>query len=759
MKNTMNLNLEDDFVRNLRETLPEPDVMLGKGSMIPFNDTNSGARKILSGTQREHVIPIENGEVAYIMTGTEQLFGEYSSSIDMVNKDTQVIAKIPKFALHPDHHYFLILLNSDGILDIKERKCYKHITESYGYTVNTSTIDALQPNDRVREGTILQKSDCYDEFNNRKDGINALAVYMSLGQVEEDGIVISKSFQKKVVSPLVHKVSIVANNNDIPLNLFGNTDPNGIYKVMPDILESVPEGLLAATRRENKEETLYSQSYIRLKDIMMSDDKYTTNGTVVDINVYCNNPEYITDNPYYAQIKYYYDQDMQFCQNLVNVVNSLGGVYRLSYELNKMYCTCSSKLSNTQFIKDRPFSNVIIDITLIERNMISVGDKIADRFGGKGVVVAIWDDERMPMISNGRIADVIINKSTCVNRLNPGQCYETEYNHIAQHLISAMGENYRRNQDPDACMEYMYKFFRHTNPALEVFTRDYYDTLDEHDKHLYVLDTMQRDGIYQSYRPISDSSNLMKLEALYDEFPWITQYDVYVAQQDSNGTWRRVKARRPITCGTKFMYRLKQYAEEKFSATSLSPTNIKGENSKSRANKLYRDPYTRTPVRFGEMESGNFGHMGFVETITGLMIYSASPHARCSSGEQLLTGDPFNIDVKLDKFSTNVSVQILNTKFKTIGLRLRFAKKRIKLKPAFLKRGLIKVEPWEMPKSPLLRGFFDIGHEPTEEDYEHAHKIIDDFENHNGTGLKKPFIKLGLYHENYKSFEEIGKDD
>lgn len=752
MKQTINLNLEDEFMKNLRESLPEPDVMLGKGSMIPFNDTNSGARKILSGTQREHVIPIMNGEVAYITTGTEQQYGDYSSSLLSAEYDGQVIAKISKFQNYPNHHYYLITINDrTQELDIIQRVSYKHNTESYGYMIDNDTLDNLSVGSKFNKGDILQKSTCYDEYNNRKDGINALSIYTSLGQSEEDGIILCEDFANRIVTPLMHRVSIIANDNDIPLNMFGNLDPNGVYKILPDIGESVPDGILCAIRRKNKEEILYSQTYVRLKDIMMSDDKYTTNGKVVDINIYCNNPELITDNPYYSQIKYYYDLDMQFCRNLVNTINSMGGVYPLSYDLNLMYTICKQKLNGDQYIKDRPFSNVIIDMVLIEDNCISVGDKIADRYGGKGVVVAIWPRERMPMLSTGEVVDMINNKSTCVNRLNAGQCYETSYNHIAQHLLDLMRTD---TLTDDECMDLVFRFFHHTNPALEEFTRNYYNSLKPDDKALYVRDQKESEGIYQSLKPISDSCNLSKLNDLYKEFPWITQYPVYISMKDSNGNWRRVRARRPIVAGTKYIYRLKQYAEEKFSSTSLSPTNIKNENSKSRANKLYRDPYTKTPVKFGEMESGNFGHMGWVETIIGLMLYSSSPHARRRSGEELLTGDPFNIDVKLDSLSSNTQVQILNTRFKTIGLRLRFVKKKRELKRPFVKQTFISI-PQPVISPPALRQPFYKIDNPTDRDFERMHAEIDAHYNHNGTGLKKPFMKYGFYYdEDYQYSEE-----
>jgi hypothetical protein len=45
---------------------------------------------------------------------------------------------------------------------------------------------------------------------------------------------------------------------------------------------------------------------------------------------------------------------------------------------------------------------------------------------------------------------------------------------------------------------------------------------------------------------------------------------------------------------------VKQFAEEKFSATSLSATNIRNENTKSRVKKDFKELFPNTPVRFGK---------------------------------------------------------------------------------------------------------------------------------------------------------------
>ena len=82
------------------------------------------------------------------------------------------------------------------------------------------------------------------------------------------------------------------------------------------------------------------------------------------------------------------------------------------------------------------------------------------------------------------------------------------------------------------------------------------------------------------------------------------------------------------------------------------------------------------------MEIGNFVHMGADLVSQILMIYSSSPLARqlCA---QLETGDPFNIDVKLDMDSKNRNAEILNVYLKTKGLKITF-KKHLKkpIKPA-----------------------------------------------------------------------------
>ena len=67
--------------------------------------------------------------------------------------------------------------------------------------------------------------------------------------------------------------------------------------------------------------------------------------------------------------------------------------------------------------------------------------------------------------------------------------------------------------------------------------------------------------------------------------------------------------------------------------------------------------------------------MGSEYVISMLMLHSLSPNGR-RLVEEFYTGDPYTVDIKLDKDSSNRSVEIVNAYLKTMGLRLRFIKRK-----------------------------------------------------------------------------------
>jgi hypothetical protein len=87
------------------------------------------------------------------------------------------------------------------------------------------------------------------------------------------------------------------------------------------------------------------------------------------------------------------------------------------------------------------------------------------------------------------------------------------------------------------------------------------------------------------------------------------------------------------------------------------------------------------------MEQGDLSHIGVENIISILMVHSVSPQAR-RLVEQMLTDDPYDIDIKLDDNSVNRTAQIANIYLKAMGYRLKFTKKLKKPKRGVLVKGI-----------------------------------------------------------------------
>lgn len=605
-----NMNVEN-VITDLRERIKKPEQMLGRSLLQPFCNTNSGSRKLMHSTHLEQRLPLLHPEVPLLQTGYENEFGKYASSFYEAKEDFVVLSKIQKFPNNPDQHYYLIIQNiKSGNLDIIERRPYEYITETYGFLYNNDDLDRLTPinpdsmnyeeSNIIHKGEVYKKSKAYDQYNNRQDGTNLLTAYIATAKNTEDSVIISESAAEKLSSPLIKPVTINVNENDILLDIYGNGEE---YKSFPDIGETVTNNLLTVVRREKKEESLFTHSYNRLKDFLMSDEKYMVDGKVIDIDIYCNNPDTINESLYNSQIKKYNDNKLRYMRELVNSVKAIqeynNNSLEMSYDLQKILYEANRVLEGAQYINERTFTGTTIIITVMEENKIKVGDKVSDRYGGKGVVSFILPDNEMPIIEHTQEpVDILFNSCTCVGRLNPGQMFETSTTFIGKRLIDFIClEVLDADQSMDLIREYMQLIGCQMDEALEQMLDP---NNSETEKEEYLKSILSDDGIMVSLEPISNSMTIDSLAKVYDEFSFAKPYNMIMPIKDSTGKIRYTRSRRPMVIGRKYIYRLKQYGEDKFSVTSLSATNIRNLNTRSKANKQYKSPHTRTPIRFGE---------------------------------------------------------------------------------------------------------------------------------------------------------------
>lgn len=682
--------------------------LLGKTLEMPFANTVSGGRKVLYSVQKEQVMPLFNPEPPIVSTGYENRYGDYSASIIELDDDYVVEARINMYQDYPDHHYFLFLRSPrTNRLKMIERVFYKHSTESYGYIYNNEILDRIKVGDNLNKGQILRRSSAYDEYGNRCDGVNLLATYLNTSDTMEDGITLSDVAIAKLASPLVKKVTVMKNDNDVMLNLFGNENhhqafpnvgedfntvlcgvqsPDAVYvdrlvteeeyKTFPNIGEEIPNGLLCALRREKIEESLFTLSMQNLKKLFISDTKFTVEGKIADIEIHCNNPDAL-NNSSDVQLRRYYNDRIRFNTEFVRVVEQLMATYGITeddmdYKLQYRYINTKKELNNAVFVENgKAYSGCIIDFIIVERNIPRVGDKITNRCGGKGVI-NIRPQYLMPKLDDGRYIDMICNGSTCVNRLNKEQLNELSINFYSARIIEFIKTNVLF---VDEAWDMILRYENIINPSQAVDLHNTLVTLSETERELFLESIKEEDNFIRfCMKPITESITNDTLSRVLDEFPWIQQYKMLIPMINSNGDIDYIEASRKVTAGYIYTYRLKQYAEDKSSATSLSAINLGGKNTKSKQFKKHQSLHQSTPIKFGEMEAGELSHMAIDKVMDMFMIHSFSPKGRRLAQQILVAPDPYNINIELDPDTSNRNVEQLNAYLKTMGYRLVFEK-------------------------------------------------------------------------------------
>ena len=334
-----------------------------------------------------------------------------------------------------------------------------------------------------------------------------------------------------------------------------------------------------------------------MRELMDTDtDYYTSKKSIVyDINVYYNGDDDFPDNLFNAQLKRYYDDCCRYADEVYAVCKEIkdsGSNYTDNVAYYKSRYSNFNDRSYKWVNKDKEFGHVILEFKVQSTVGIDLGSKLTGRWGNKGVVSSIVndthsantnlinsivnmvdnghmteeeknslkmnitfvEDERMPYyIQDGKkvYADILLNSSGAIRRLNPGQLVEVEFNFIAEQ-VQYMIHKAETFEEKEAIT---FKFIECVNKDMNTFFRDIYDSYDETKsingvsirfksdeyKEAFIRD-VEENGFY-IVRPPHKPLLFDDIIRLYDEFPEIKPVDIYV---DLFGTKQRKTMRKGV---------------------------------------------------------------------------------------------------------------------------------------------------------------------------------------------------------------------
>lgn len=424
--------------------------LLSYPSINPFINHDSPSRIQMFSSHMKQSLVLLNSTRKKIQTGLEKEYGKYTFKIEMP-EDGIIIAVIPRYKTtdsfdsiveNPEIVVIYESLETRQIGIIRLPKfCCNHIYFGFEY-VQKEGMNKLSKGNIIQKGTVFLDSPSVTSDGDYKYGIEANVAFLTLNEVAEDGFIVSESFIKKLAFKKFENRVVEFGNKKIPLNIYG--DKNN-YKIFPDIGEYVKDdGLLMALRDTEPQELCIIERSI---DGLMRVDKtfdhhiYAAggNGKIIDIKTYhdINNRNQNVNN-FEKQCEKYDNSKRKFLELIHKEYLTLsklkGDALQVSPEFHNLIV--KESLISVNESKDRlnklyrisPLDVWRIEFTIEYTVYPTIGFKLTDQNGGKGVIVKILPDNEMPYDSDGNIADIITDGNATVNRMNPGRKYEQYFN-------------------------------------------------------------------------------------------------------------------------------------------------------------------------------------------------------------------------------------------------------------------------------------------------------------------------------------------
>ena len=459
---------ETDPKLRLREDL------ISLHSINPFVDCLSSARSYMASGHLSQSLTIKHGDEKIIQTGLEKQFGNNTFS-KKLDTDIRVIKSIKRYngldvnSVNNCVETIIIYENlENNEIDFISIPYYHKLHPHYGfkYVKNEDLLSSLRVNDMLPKGTIFADSPTVAKNQGYKYGVNANVALINLPETTEDGVIISDRLQHKMAHDVFETRIVEFGSKSFPLNIYGD---DNTYKSFPEIGELVNEDSVVMVLRDYDSElapALISKKDVREYDPVFDKAFYVrgpgeikniygqevTQGEIVDIKVYVSN-KYKKDlyTEVDANIEKYANSLKKFYLEIIEVYEQLKKEHKARYGYNTdlpiseqfhklvvdAYAVANpAKHRITYSSKNEELDSVRIEFVIAYHSVIPViSGKVSDSHGSKGVIVQVRPLDKMPYTYvNGEkvIADVVMDPSSVVSRMNPGRIYEQKFNAISR---------------------------------------------------------------------------------------------------------------------------------------------------------------------------------------------------------------------------------------------------------------------------------------------------------------------------------------
>jgi len=342
-------------------------------SLIPFIENNEPTRMIMASNQMKQSLPIIYNEVPAVQTGYESFIANYCSGEFIVTAEgSGKVIEVSDNKIKIQYKTGEIDEVDVGRVVLRSGQSYHSISE---------LKSEVQTGDVVKAGQVLASNHLFKN-GQLALGRNLLCAFMQWkGANFEDGIIIRKGLAEEQAltsrHSMVYEIFLSQKDEliDYNIEMDGKIDDRHI------LVEFVPENIvpLLGEMDEYGDLDITTEKTITLK---------STKGIIYSVEVFCNHKSL---NP-----------------TMTKLVNKFGNPKRVG-----QYTIRGEKIDGT-----------MIKVYVETEKDIKDGDKLSNRYGNKGVITLMEDDDKMPVTPWGDKIDIILNPFGIYGRINMGQVFE-----------------------------------------------------------------------------------------------------------------------------------------------------------------------------------------------------------------------------------------------------------------------------------------------------------------------------------------------
>lgn len=614
-------------------------------SALGFPDKTSPVRVNMNTHQASQRVVLANPEVAYVLSGPENAFGEESSWFEKCENDYEIINIFRKFKNAPVSPICYVFKD----LKTGKYKCSVFreavgLKEKNGFRMQ-NFIAGRHPGDVLPVNTPIFGTTSY-QGGNYCAGVNLRTVYTIIPDITEDALIVSDYAAERMAYNTVDTVEVEIDSESFLLNRYGDDET---YKAFPDVGEYVRDGIVCSMRENSFVSSLKEAAIPH-----MNDKNIYSKGMVVDIDVKANaQVENKQCAGYLAEVYQWYSDIFACISSIVD-----GHPEQDDCSLLDMYSAAQKYLHDSVWVTKEGRVNILITFTIVHKKIPRKGQKVTGRVGNKSVIADIRPRRLMPRTESGEPIDVISNGLAIPNRIIPFVLYEVSMSNKMEKFHNYLLEMEKNNAPRDQIISEACNFVSYFSPKDAKKMKELYKWNPE-----IVYNDIMKNGFHIYVHPLNEVLIRDALISVEDKYP-----DILVREHvETKLLHRWIRSEEKHIIGFQYFWVLKQEADKKLSNISTGRTTKYDQPVKTKQFSKHLRENSDNPVRFGEYDSYNMlTGIGVKDYVKLSTWFRGSQYEENSMLMSHITGKPLD-PTKYNKFP---QIDNLKNVLKFIGVKL-----------------------------------------------------------------------------------------